>query len=375
GIWTCKIYTQAGVHEGSKKVTLKVNGITAPPCYYECGIDHEWVCGTNNKSYQNPCMFKISACEAQKTNITIKHHGKCVVVKECVEEPFTLPVSKKHFIILKDKKRNWHYAKIKCDADYLRAVHPTNEEAVKLRKHLLDSCGDLPVWLNARADGKKFVWKDTETELNRKDELWLQGDPTSIFDRIWHYLDKRITEHHCLNLAVWFKDWSKRPTRVYASSACSSKFYTLCEACPVGFWLESSKQCFKFLNDELRNWQDAKQACLKENAVLANPADEVAVALRKHILDKYGELWWGVWLDGMAPAGSRHMMVQRNQTELRQDHHLWMAALLQPLYSYEQDMCLMMLISQRMIKDLPTQVYATLPCTGTQYTLCEAIFE
>ncbi|CAL4140937.1 unnamed protein product, partial [Meganyctiphanes norvegica] len=63
GIWTCKVYTQWKVLEGSKKVTLTVNGITIPPCYYECGIDHDWICGTDNKTYQNPCMLKIAACQ------------------------------------------------------------------------------------------------------------------------------------------------------------------------------------------------------------------------------------------------------------------------------------------------------------------------
>ncbi|CAL4249066.1 unnamed protein product, partial [Meganyctiphanes norvegica] len=84
-----------------------------------------------------------------------------------------------------------------------------------------------------RSDGTKFLWQDTNTELNRKDDLWLQGDPTSIFDRTWHYLDKRISSDHCLNLAVWYENWSRRPTRVYASSPCSTWFYTLCE----GKWL------------------------------------------------------------------------------------------------------------------------------------------
>ena len=89
--------------------------------------------------------------------------------------------------------------------------------------------GDFPVWLDARSNGTNFVWQDTKTELNRKDELWLIGDPTSIFDQNWHYLDERINIHHCLNLAVLFDDWSMRPRRVYASSQCSVHFYTLCE--------------------------------------------------------------------------------------------------------------------------------------------------
>ncbi|CAL4112322.1 unnamed protein product, partial [Meganyctiphanes norvegica] len=80
GIWTCKIYSQATVLTGSKKVTLAVTG-TAPPCYRECGIHHDWVCGTDNKSYQNPCSLIVSACVAKQTNVTKKYQGKCEVVK------------------------------------------------------------------------------------------------------------------------------------------------------------------------------------------------------------------------------------------------------------------------------------------------------
>ncbi|CAL4124710.1 unnamed protein product, partial [Meganyctiphanes norvegica] len=73
GIWTCKIHNQATVLTGSKKVILTVGRIAAPPCYYECGIDHDWVCGTDDTSYQNTCMLNTSACEAPDRNITIKH--------------------------------------------------------------------------------------------------------------------------------------------------------------------------------------------------------------------------------------------------------------------------------------------------------------
>ncbi|CAL4074233.1 unnamed protein product, partial [Meganyctiphanes norvegica] len=148
--------------------------------------------------------------------------------------------------------------------------------------------GDVPVWLNARSDGTKFVWQDTKTEINRNDNLWLKGDPTSIFDPIWHYLDERISWQHCLNLAVLLENWSERPRRVYASSTCNTRLYTLCEDCLVGFMrVEGSPQCFKLLNDTTRHWWGAQRACLDANLQLAIPSDDVAVALRNKIIDKY----------------------------------------------------------------------------------------
>ncbi|CAL4180693.1 unnamed protein product, partial [Meganyctiphanes norvegica] len=221
-------YSQAKVHVRSKKVTLTAHGITAPPCYNECGIVFDWVCGTDDKNYQNPCMLNVSACEESNNNITIKHYGRCEVVKECPEGPFVLSESNKTFMIFQNKSIGWESAKEKCETESLDMAHPSDLAAVKLRKHLLELCGDFPVWLDGKADGSKFVWQDTSTELIKKHPLWLVGDPTSILDIEWHYLDKRVTKYHCLALAVWYKDWSQRPTHVYASSLCSTRYYTLC---------------------------------------------------------------------------------------------------------------------------------------------------
>ncbi|CAL4114994.1 unnamed protein product, partial [Meganyctiphanes norvegica] len=132
---------------------------------------------------------------------------------ECSNEPFKLKGSNETFVIFLDEMRKWPQANKKCEEEFMRTAHPSNEIVLKLRKHLLESCGNVPVWLNARSDGTKFLWLDTKTELNRKDDLWLKGDPTSIFDQTWHYLDKRMGSDHCLNLAVWFDSWSERPRR------------------------------------------------------------------------------------------------------------------------------------------------------------------
>ena len=60
---------------------LTVNGILAPDCYSECGIKHDWVCGSDGNSYQNPCQLTAYACEHPKENITIKHDTRCENIK------------------------------------------------------------------------------------------------------------------------------------------------------------------------------------------------------------------------------------------------------------------------------------------------------
>ncbi|CAL4114174.1 unnamed protein product, partial [Meganyctiphanes norvegica] len=209
---------------------------------------------------------------------------------ECPNESFKLEGIEWEFKIFFDELRNWTNAKKKCEAEFMSTAHPSDKVAVKLRKHLLESCGYVPVWLNARSDGTKFVWQDTKTEIHRNDDLWLIGDPTSIIDHSWHYLDRRISIHYCLNLEVFFDSWSVRPRHVYASRLCAHHFYTLCEVCPEGFFSiqGSQHQCFKLWNDERRSWKQAQSKCVDENSVLAAPADDVVVALRQHIVVEYG---------------------------------------------------------------------------------------
>ncbi|CAL4089726.1 unnamed protein product, partial [Meganyctiphanes norvegica] len=82
GKWTCKVYRNGKVFMDSKNVTLTVNGISAPLCYSECGIEHDWVCGSDGISYQNPCQLDAYACEHPRENITIKHDTRCENIKE-----------------------------------------------------------------------------------------------------------------------------------------------------------------------------------------------------------------------------------------------------------------------------------------------------
>ncbi|CAL4062150.1 unnamed protein product, partial [Meganyctiphanes norvegica] len=290
--------------------------------------------------------------------------------------PFKIEGSVLEFIIFFDEQRNWFNAKRKCEAESMLTAHPSDKVAIKLRKHLLESCGDVPVWLNAKSDGTKFVWLDNNAELNRDDNLWLIGDPTSIFDQLWHYLDERISIYHCLNLAVLFDNWSERPRRVYASKLCSFPyFYTLCEDCPAGFVrVEGSRQCFKVLNNRAINWENGQQECLNENLVLASPHDNIAVALRQLILDKYGDEG-PLWLDGVIEAdytGQLVMVWQRHQRELDWDSSLWLPGARRELRSNKDSLaCLHMWPKQSDVTAYPTQPYSTRRCKFPGKTLCE----
>ncbi|CAL4135322.1 unnamed protein product, partial [Meganyctiphanes norvegica] len=148
-------------------------------------------------------------------------------------------------------------------------------------------------------------------------------------------------------------------------------------ACPVGFFtVEGSKQCFKYWNDYPRNWEESKFKCMDENLVLASPSDEAAIALRKYILDEYGDRVY-LWLDGVVPKGRNPMMWQRNQTELRRDNPLWLRG--EPMLCSKHeflcgDLCLLMPIVQELVTFFPTQVYRTWDCAWyLGATLCEAI--
>ncbi|CAL4155468.1 unnamed protein product, partial [Meganyctiphanes norvegica] len=119
-----------------------VNGISPPRCYSECGIEHDWVCGSDGNSYQNPCQFNAYACEHPLKNLTIKHDTRCENIKpDCPNEPFKLKGTEWEFMIFFDTKRNWTDAQKKCEAEEMLTAHPSDKVAVKLRKHLLEACG------------------------------------------------------------------------------------------------------------------------------------------------------------------------------------------------------------------------------------------
>ncbi|CAL4060932.1 unnamed protein product, partial [Meganyctiphanes norvegica] len=56
----------------------EANEISTPHCNYDCGTEHLPVCGTNDKTYPNPCWLNLAACQAPEENIAIKNRGNCV---------------------------------------------------------------------------------------------------------------------------------------------------------------------------------------------------------------------------------------------------------------------------------------------------------
>ncbi|CAL4157395.1 unnamed protein product, partial [Meganyctiphanes norvegica] len=59
--------------------------------------------------------------------------------------------------------------------------------------------------------------------------------------------------------------------------------------CKRGFFMaDGSTQCFKLYDEEIRSWNDAQSKCHQEDLLPAEPIDEAAVDLRKHIFVKHG---------------------------------------------------------------------------------------
>ncbi|CAL4059147.1 unnamed protein product, partial [Meganyctiphanes norvegica] len=217
GIWTCKIYTLETVFVGRKNVTLTVNGIKAPLCYYDCGIDYEWVCGTDKKNYQNRCMLKVAACKAQ-TNITIKHHGVCEVVKDCPGGFIKIEGSWKCFKVWDDEKRNWWEAEDKCLDENSVLAGPTTEVAVALRKRILDTYGDLGgLWLDGIVPGTGI---HTEIRLSVNNTNWLRSH---------HYPSNEFDLCRAMNINQQFIRNYPNASDVSQLHWCTKRGSTLCE--------------------------------------------------------------------------------------------------------------------------------------------------
>ncbi|CAL4109584.1 unnamed protein product, partial [Meganyctiphanes norvegica] len=368
GNWTCTIYIQGTPLVGSRMVKIA----ESPPCYSDCGIEHNWVCGTNDRSYQNPCLLNVSACKAPEENITIQYSGKCKEAKECPEEFFTIDDdSKEYYKVFKDIKRNWRNANTKCENEHLLRAKPSDEIAtIKLRKYILDYCGDTPVWLDAQGDGTKIIWEQDKKELSSNSPLWLPDYPENALDIDWSYPGWRVTINHCLILAGK-ADWSQHPYRPYASVNCATHQYTLCKDCKEGFInSRGSPQCFKIFNDVKRTWDEAHTKCQDEKLALAKTSAAGAVALREDIIDKYG-LLGHLWLDGRIDDSGR-LISQRSKTELKYETSLLETG---GNSNWDDQSCLSMTFELLALEYWEEQPYSTEDCSQTSYILCEAIQE
>ena len=88
------------------------------------------MCGSDGKTYDNKCLFKIAQCEARKVGkkLTLKNKGKCVKCKLMGKQGLFLcqlathviyAVGHRHFDLTKDKQLGKdlpnNAEKAKCD--------------------------------------------------------------------------------------------------------------------------------------------------------------------------------------------------------------------------------------------------------------------
>ncbi|CAL4116056.1 unnamed protein product [Meganyctiphanes norvegica] len=141
---------------------------------------------------------------------------------------------------------------------------------------------------------------------------------------------------------------------------------TLYKNCPLGFMMSNgSEQCFKIYNDVPRTWYEAQAKCEADGLIIANPSETVAAALRKDLLDKYGE--GEVWLNARSD-GTKFVWLS-NGTELRINNPLWFPMM--PGIHVTTDHFLHLLVSNDSWSQYPEQPYASELYSVPRNTLCE----
>ena len=55
---------------------MEVDGNATCQCYEICPEIYDPVCGTNNKTYPNPCVMDAEACQKEEF-IRIQYSGEC----------------------------------------------------------------------------------------------------------------------------------------------------------------------------------------------------------------------------------------------------------------------------------------------------------
>ncbi|CAL4181706.1 unnamed protein product, partial [Meganyctiphanes norvegica] len=129
---------------------------------------------------------------------------------------FKLKGSGTCFRFFNDKTRSWENSKKKCEEEGLLTARASDNEAVPLRKYLLDTYGDEHwVWLDARGDRSKFVWQQDWTPLNSNNPLWEPGRP-----------GRDVTPDYCLGLLVRRISWQRAPLQPYDNWLCSNSITT-----------------------------------------------------------------------------------------------------------------------------------------------------
>ncbi|CAL4237940.1 unnamed protein product, partial [Meganyctiphanes norvegica] len=78
--------------------------------------------------------------------------------------------------IYTDTIRSWDDSKSKCEAEGLvMATKP--DDAITLRKYIVETYGDNYVYLDARGDNTEFRWLRTDEAISNTDALWRHGYP------------------------------------------------------------------------------------------------------------------------------------------------------------------------------------------------------
>ncbi|CAL4174192.1 unnamed protein product, partial [Meganyctiphanes norvegica] len=136
--------------------------------------------------------------------------------------------------------------------------------------------------------------------------------------------------------------------------------------CREGFFMShGSSQCFKLFNDWKRNWDEAKSKCEQVELVMAQPTDDVAVALRDDIINTYGydsKVHLAAHADGS-------QYVWRDGSVLRTNNPLWWPK--QPGSSIKTGYCLGLLVDEYHWTEEPGRPYWSWGCAYRVYTLCE----
>ncbi|CAL4122482.1 unnamed protein product, partial [Meganyctiphanes norvegica] len=274
---------------------------------------------------------------------------------ECQQAEGFFSMSIQCFKIYTDQTRNWQDAKSHCENRGLTLAEPFSSIAVALRKYLLDTYGEGDVWVGAIADGSKFVWQHDRTELRSDSPLWRRGTP------------HRFTSDRCVEMEVSTGDLTYSPKGPYEDQSCTDQQFVLCEEYQQaeGFF-SMPTPFFKIYTDQTRNWQDAKSHCENRGLTLAEPSSSIAVALRKYLLDTYGE--GDVWVGAIAD-GSKFVW-QHDRTELRSDSPLWRRG---TPHRFTSDRCVEMEVSTGDLTYSPKGPYEDQSCTDQQFVLCEEI--
>ncbi|CAL4124488.1 unnamed protein product, partial [Meganyctiphanes norvegica] len=147
---------------------------------------------------------------------------------------------------------------------------------------------------------------------------------------------------------------------------------TLLNECPLseGFFRvpKEGGQCYKLFSDANSTWSEAETKCKSEGLALAEPADDVALVLRMHIVLKLSGGGGNAWVGGVYD-GSTYRFVRNQARQLATD-----SALLNRGESFSDDFteyhCLYLGTTSWFA---PHKAYGTSPCINPSWTLCEVV--